>query len=73
MAADDLRPDEQGVLEVGLHRVALVLRIVGIHENEGAGLQLAVNAASGLQREAAGSGAGHQPWRNALGLEQLAR
>jgi hypothetical protein len=71
--AHDLGLDEQGVLELGLRRVAFVARIVRVHEHERSGLQLTKHAAGRFADHAAGPGAGDQLDRDAVGLDQLAR
>ena len=67
--ADDLRFDEKGLLEGGLGVVAFVAGVVGVHEQEAAGLQLVPQAAGRFEAEGAGAAAGDDGGRQ-IGLGQ---
>ena len=65
--------DEQGMLERGLRGVAFVAGVVGVHEEEGAGLQLAIHPAGRFVHQCAGAGARDQRHGQPGGFDEAAR
>ena len=63
---------EERVLKLRLRRIALVLRVVVVHEQERPGLDFAEHAAGSLEHQAAGAGAGHQVHRDSRAFDQFA-
>ncbi len=72
-AGDDLGLDEQRMLEGRLRGLALVGRVVRIHEQEGAGLQFAVHAARGFVHQGARARSGDEGDGQARRLDGVAR